>query len=156
MKFSEADEGRKEHAIAYVRRNSDWLKSDFVETKDRICGYLFGLNAGGLVAAAAAIKELGTNRLFRLAVGLFAFGLIAEVVRATFDYFSSNSMAKKHRDDADKLFSDELSIEEFFGRRGPGSGDMRYHILGFVSGATFAIGLTVGLIGALYCSTPVH
>lgn len=82
MKLSELPESERSSAISFVKEIETWYLAQVGETRDRILSYIFGLNAGGLVAAAAYISEKGANRLTVTAIVLFAAGLLAAVVRA--------------------------------------------------------------------------
>jgi hypothetical protein len=87
MKFSEFNERFKSNVLAYIKETFDLLRYELRETKGRILGYLFGLNAGGLVAAAAYLNVRGSTGCKVIwAVAFFVFGLAMAVIRAAIDY----------------------------------------------------------------------
>jgi hypothetical protein len=149
MKYSKMGEPRREGVVTYIHESQVFRIQDVRETKERILSYIFGLNAGGLVAGAAYLSAKDANKWDIWAVVLFGVGLLAAVIRATIDYFDCESAAKKLGEKANAFFRDEFGWEDFlaFMRKVPPQ--WHYYGLGFLSGICFFLGLIAGFMGII-------
>ena len=148
MKFSQIVPEYSPRAQAYVREIELGIAKEVTETKDRILGYLFGLNAGGLVAAGAFLSQKAPNCKIIAATILFGLGLLAAVLRSAKDYYGCEAVAKAIRQDARDLYDDKLEWEQFLERRKAVIPQWSYHALGWGAGIFFFLGLILGFWGA--------
>lgn len=148
MKFSQIVPEYSPRAQAYVREIELGIAKEVTETKDRILGYLFGLNAGGLVAAGAFLSQKTPNCQIIAATILFGLGLLAAVLRSAKDYYGCEAVAKAIRQDARDLYDDKLEWEQFLERRKAVIPQWSYHVLGWGAGILFFLGLVLGFWGA--------
>jgi len=148
MKFSQIVPEYSPRAQAYVREIELGMIKAVTETKDRILGYIFGLNAGGLVAAGAFLSQKVPNCQIIAATILFGLGLLAAVLRAAKDYYSCEAAAKAIRQDVRDFYDDKLDWEQFLERRKEVTPEWYYHVLGWGAGILFFLGLVLGFWGA--------
>lgn len=149
MRFPES-EPQRTHALNYIRELQELNRHEVKETKDRILGYLFGLNAGGLVAGAAYFSQKDFNGGVLAAICLFALGLLSAVIRATLDYYACERVGKSLESDMRKVIGGQMEWEEFLAARNEVTVvQWPFHGLGFISGICFFLGLIIGVIGIL-------
>ena len=148
MKLSKLSESERTAAIAYAKENELFKLSIVTETKDRILGYIFGLNAGGLVAGAAYLSAKPSCPLIVTAIWLFAFGLLASVVRATLDYFACEKSRTEYSAEVRNLYADKTDWETFLASRDRKAVQWPYYALGYSSGVSFFLGVMIGILGA--------
>jgi hypothetical protein len=148
MKFSQIVPEYSPRAQAYVREIELGIAKEVTETKDRILGYLFGLNAGGLVAAGAFLSQKAPNCQIIAATILFGLGLLAAVLRSAKDYYGCEAVAKAIRQDVRDLYDDKLEWEQFLERRKVVIPEWSYHVLGWGAVILFFLGLVLGFWGA--------
>lgn len=150
MKFSEIPEPQQGSVVSHLKETQLWIVQEVRETRDRILGYIFGLNAGGIVAGAAALAQGKSNRQIIWAIWLFGIGLLAAVVRATLDYFATEAMAGSFRKNVRQLYGDEIDWDQFQeSRKKYASSQWHYYGLGIASGVLFFGGLLIGFLGAV-------
>ncbi len=149
MKFSELQEPQLGQSVAHIKEMQEWVSRELRETRERIVGYLFGLNAGGLVADAAFLSQKAGNCLVKYSVVLFGVGLFVTVIRAAIDYYGCEAIARSLNGDVRKFYTDEIDSEQFWTRKGVKFHDWPLHCLGIAAGVCFFAGLIVGFIGMI-------
>ncbi len=116
-------------------------------TLKRITGYLFTLNAGALISTLAYTASKSSNGGLLWAIGLFSLGILCSVLHATIDYYSCESCFNSYMQDVKELYENKIDWEEFVDKNEQRvSSDRLLHILGWVGGASFFVGLIIGII----------
>lgn len=97
-----------------------------------------------LVALEAATKA--TNSFINIAIWLFSAGILFSVLHATLDYYMTESWFNGYQKDVEKLFDNKIDWEVFVDRNESRvSHHWIMHLLGWLSGVTFFIGLVIGV-----------
>lgn len=116
------------------------------QTLKRITGYLFILNTGAMLAALTYVAAKPSNGEIQMAIWLFAAGIFLSVIHATLDYYLTESSFSAFRKDVDQFYGNKLDWEVFIDRNNNRPPlDCLLHILGWLGGLSFFIGLVVGL-----------
>lgn len=147
MKYSELNERERKAKLHVI--DQDWeIHSKWrAESLDIITKHLFTLNSGGLLASLAylAAKEEanGVNTL----IWLFFAGTACVVLRATIDYYMSESRLALLRKDIGRFYDYEIDFEEYVKRlnKRAGSSDILLHLLGWSSAILFTIAISIGV-----------
>jgi len=135
-----------EPKIRYVNEGwSSWSETR-LQALNRITNYLFVLNAGALLAALTYVATKNASDGILNAIWLFAFGVFCSALHAMLDYYLAESSFSAFRKDVADLYEHKLDWEVFVDRnehRLPL--DWLLHIVGWLGGSAFFIGLVYGL-----------
>lgn len=141
-----ADEIERQSKFNYV----DELWTAWREAREsalkRITNYLFVLNTGALLASLTYLASKEVNGCIHIAIYLFSAGILCSVLHATIDYYISESSFSSYQKDVEETYSSKMDWEEFLERndkRWPN--DWYMHLLGWLGGLLFFIGLGIGV-----------
>lgn len=147
MKFGEIkNDIDRQSKINYVSEVWDSWNSARLQTLSRITNYLFVLNTGGLIATLTYVASKSLNSGIQISIWLFAFGILFSVAHATLDYYLTETSFASYRKDVEQFYENEIAWDEFVKRnesRPPL--DFLLHIVGWLGGIAFFIGLVIGL-----------
>lgn len=134
---------------AYTRELIELARHEHFESRNRVVGYLFVLNAGGLAAGVAfvAAKQPAAQCGALAAIILFSVGLGATMLRAAFDYYGCERYMTRLMAQVKAFYSNQMPMESFLSERdNPGTPQWPFHLLGWFSAACFFVGLIVGVV----------
>jgi uncharacterized membrane protein len=116
------------------------------ETLTRITNYLFVLNTGALLATLTYVASKSTNTHIQYSIWLFSAGIFFSVTHATLDYYLTEASFNSYKKDVEELYENKLDWEVLIDRneRRPIL-DWLLHLLGWLGGMVFFIGLIVGI-----------
>lgn len=140
------DPAQFEPKIRYVNEGWSAWREARLQTLNRITNYLFVLNTGALLATLTYVATKGANEGILNSIWLFAFGIFCSALHATLDYYLTESSFSAYRKDVTSLYEHSLDWEVFVDRnehRPPL--DWLLHIVGWLGGSAFFIGLVYGL-----------
>jgi hypothetical protein len=146
-KFNEIkDQALLESKIRYVNEVwSAWGKAR-LQSLSRITNYLFVINTGALLASLTYVATKGANDGILFSMWLFAFGSFCSMLHATLDYYLTETSFSAYRKDVASFYEHKLDWEVLVDRneRRPPV-DWLLHLLGWLGGLAFFVGLVYGL-----------
>jgi hypothetical protein len=148
MKFSQQTPENRELSQNYINARWRGLQAAIGTSLSRVIGYLFALNSGSIVACVTYVATKGSNATIKLSLWIFIIGVISVLLRATWDYYSCESIFREFRNDVSLYHADKLdwvSLRDIDKRRVPR--DWIGHSLGWFSGICFVVGIVIGVRG---------
>jgi hypothetical protein len=132
----------------YIRSRWRGLQEVVGTTLTRIINYLFVLNSGGLLAALTYIAAKQKTEQIYAAICCFVVGIVFITSHAALDYYACDRQFRSFRSDIDSFVKNEIDWEVLVDRDDRrGTSEWLFHILGWLSGVAFLIGLYLGIRG---------
>jgi hypothetical protein len=148
VRYNDMQQQQRASSRAYI--DSRWrdLSGTVESTKSTILNYLFVLNTGGLAAGLAYIATKQSNWQTTAAILCCAGGILAITLRGALDYYGCEWAFSKFREAVSDLYDGRVEWDEFLKRKlGRAWFDWVLHVLGWVSGVLFFVGLGFGIAG---------
>lgn len=128
--------------------DSRWrgLQGVVTSALSRVLNYLFVLNSGGLLAALTYIATKPNTGGIYFSIWCFVAGIIFITIHAALDYYGCEGHFRGFRKDVDAFYKDEIDWEVMIDRDDRHGGhEWVLHLLGWLSGAVFLVGLCAGI-----------
>jgi hypothetical protein len=146
MTFFDMPEDQREISKNYIKSFTDALVHNVDTTMDRVLGYLYYSNGGGLVAAVAYVSSAKTLALgMKVAIKLFFLGLLCAVVRSALDYFATQRRLNEVSRDNRLFFNNQLDWNKYVQSSQRKTAQWHYIMFGVISGVLFFVGLWIGV-----------
>ena len=142
-----ADTAEYNSKIQYVNKLWTFWSEARLQTLNRVTNYLFVLNAGALLASLTYVATKPINPSIKCSIWCFSVGIFCSVAHATIDYYVLESRFSNYRKDTDELYANKIHWEVFIDRSSKSTPfDYLLHMLGWVGGIVFFIGLVIGTL----------
>jgi hypothetical protein len=147
MKLNEiTDSNEYQSKVSLVAEDWENWRNTRLQTLNRVTNYLFVLNTGALLASLTYIVSKGVSEGVQASIWLFSIGIVFILIHAALDYYLTEISFSTYRKDVNQLYQSTLDWEVFIERnanRPPC--DWLLHMLGWLGGIAFLIGLFLGL-----------
>lgn len=117
-----------------------------LQTLNQITNYLFVLNSGALIGCLTYVAFKAPNFSTQCAIWLFAAGVLCSVFHAALDYSAAEYSFTTYKLKLGQFYANSLDWTELIKEdEKQGKLDWCLHILGWVGGIAFIVGVFVGI-----------
>jgi hypothetical protein len=147
-KFNEiTDPSERSSKINYINELWSSWSDGRAQTLSRITNYLFVLNTGALLAALTYVASKSANSYIQCSIWFFSAGILLSVVHATLDYYLTETAFSSYQKDVEELYENKMDWEVLVDQNDKRPKlDWLLHILGWLGGLVFFIGLVTGIL----------